>query len=329
MALLSQDEVGIVYPEHADYIKPLINWGYNFDTIQRLLSNVGVKLDCYSILEFPSGSMFWGRSDALAPLLEQNLTWEDFSAEAGQIDGTLAHAIERSILFFAEAAGYQWRRTTTRMPDTVGDVDAHGEFHALTTSNLDARPFTALSIPETRRILPEKSKQPAKRSRVNLLLPTLAAHQMFGGISTALRIFKDLVTTIDADVRVIVTDQTVDKLPKILEDFEVQKLGTERSSEQVVLDCTDRNLKTTADARARHLHRYRLVDWLECLSLTKLPARVIWKSTPRHLSHSRLRAVVLWRVVSLRTLPVNLHAWRRHGRNLQLGRTGRILLKAI
>lgn len=47
--------------------------------------------------------MFWCRTDALRKLLELDLQFSDFDDEAGQIDGTLAHAMERAFLYAVEA----------------------------------------------------------------------------------------------------------------------------------------------------------------------------------------------------------------------------------
>ena len=65
-------------------------------------------MDNRNLIEFPAGSMFWFKPAALAPLLDSGLTFADFPEEHGQIDGTIAHAIERAFLFIVETAGFSW-----------------------------------------------------------------------------------------------------------------------------------------------------------------------------------------------------------------------------
>ena len=45
---------------------------------------------------FVAGTMFYARVSALQPLLNLSIDEDEFEQEAGQVDGTLAHAIERT-----------------------------------------------------------------------------------------------------------------------------------------------------------------------------------------------------------------------------------------
>jgi lipopolysaccharide biosynthesis protein len=63
---------------------------------------------------FPMGSMFWGRVDALRPLFDLKLDWDDYPQEPIHHDGTLLHAIER--LFGVVASVGQYRVATTNIP---------------------------------------------------------------------------------------------------------------------------------------------------------------------------------------------------------------------
>jgi lipopolysaccharide biosynthesis protein len=57
--------------------------------------------------------MFWARPEALRPLLDGSIRIDDFQEEQGQLDGTLAHAIERLYFISAEKAGFKWVKTVT------------------------------------------------------------------------------------------------------------------------------------------------------------------------------------------------------------------------
>lgn len=58
-------------------------------------------------LNFPVGSMFWARTDALNPLFNLNLNWEDYPEEPLPHDGSMLHAIERLLPLVIKHAGYE------------------------------------------------------------------------------------------------------------------------------------------------------------------------------------------------------------------------------
>jgi O-antigen biosynthesis protein len=101
-------DLGLVFPDHFDDLRHLVNWGENRRCAGELAMQMGVDLGQASALDFPSGSMFWARPSALAPILSLGITIDDYADECGQIDGTLAHALERLPAYSAEVAGYRW-----------------------------------------------------------------------------------------------------------------------------------------------------------------------------------------------------------------------------
>ncbi|MGI0084695.1 MAG: rhamnan synthesis F family protein, partial [Nitrososphaerales archaeon] len=220
--LFCEHNVGIVYPQHLFVLRRILNWGYNFELAASLLRRAGFVLDKLCLLEFPSGAMFWGRSAALRPLLDLDLQFSDFPDEAGQFDGTLAHAIERTFCFFAELAGFRWAKIlsdsinypikNTVLKNKSSDAISRNlamTYRPLVLKQLSGITATEKAVPETRSIIYSPSMN--QRPRLNLLLPTINPSQTFGGISTALNLFRDLENRYSAaaDFRIIVTDAPI------------------------------------------------------------------------------------------------------------------------
>ncbi len=104
IALLESGQAGIVAAPGQIFRSPEY-WGSNLERVTELLSNIGVEIETQP-LDFVAGTMFWCVPEALAHLLEVDVA-DGFEPECGQIDGTLAHALERFISIGARARGYQ------------------------------------------------------------------------------------------------------------------------------------------------------------------------------------------------------------------------------
>lgn len=106
--------IGMIAPQHFEHIRPAIGWGHNYSTAKKLAEHILINIKKDTYIDFPSGSMFWARSKALEPLLMADLKSEDFQEEKGQMDGTLAHSIERLYFLICEQAGYDWLKIALR-----------------------------------------------------------------------------------------------------------------------------------------------------------------------------------------------------------------------
>lgn len=218
LALLSRPNVGMVFPMHFEPVRGSLNWGYDFPVARELLRRAGIVLSRDATLEFPSGSMFWARSSALRKLLALNLSFDDFGTEQGLVDGTLAHAIERSYLMFVEAAGFKWAKISRRASAEPGDqlLDVYCPEDIDLGVKLAFRSIHASSVRQPRmleqrfgEVRPLRSYfSDVARPRLNLLIPTINPHQTFGGVATALRVFRTISERLgrEWDLRLVVTD---------------------------------------------------------------------------------------------------------------------------
>ncbi|WP_278313843.1 rhamnan synthesis F family protein [Lolliginicoccus levis] len=85
-------------------------WGQNHWATRILLRRMGMPMRTYG-LRFPSGSIYWTRASILRRLGLAALEERDFETEAGQVDGTTAHAIERAVGYLCLDEGLRMAST--------------------------------------------------------------------------------------------------------------------------------------------------------------------------------------------------------------------------
>jgi len=108
----SDDKLGLLAPANSlvDLSIPDIHMD-NKKWLDLLLARIGAneQIGRYTF-HFPAGSMYWFRTSALLPLLDESvININNFELEAGQRDGTLAHTVERIIGLLLTRQGYTIR----------------------------------------------------------------------------------------------------------------------------------------------------------------------------------------------------------------------------
>lgn len=107
---IEDSRVGMVFPTTYEgmpvWCHHWLRTSGRVDEISRML---GIKdMPRRGLIDFPIGSMFWARTDAIAPLLDFAWQYEHFEEEPMDDDGTMAHVIERMMGNLCNVSGYDY-----------------------------------------------------------------------------------------------------------------------------------------------------------------------------------------------------------------------------
>ena len=94
----------------------LVGWNDNRKTAESLAERMGLSVPFPEYFDFPVGTMFWFRPEAIRPLLNLKLGWDDYPPEPLPYDGSLLHAIERMLPLVAKSENFAI--ATLRSPGT-------------------------------------------------------------------------------------------------------------------------------------------------------------------------------------------------------------------
>lgn len=132
-------DLGLVFPET---FKEIPHWAHswlrNAALGAELARRLGFDIDPDATFDYPVGSMFWIRVDALRPLLALNLATSDFPLESGQTDGTLQHALERLIAPATLQNGFRFGILPADGSLVMAD-EGERNWHQSLASNLEER----------------------------------------------------------------------------------------------------------------------------------------------------------------------------------------------
>lgn len=126
----SDSLLGIIGPS-GNVLPTQFYLGSNLYHIRQLLDRLSIEYDSFLSTVFVAGSMFAARTQALLPLADLRLVPAEFEEESGQVDGTIAHALERVVSVAASKMGYR--------TESVDKTITHDFQYALHTDTQDAQ----------------------------------------------------------------------------------------------------------------------------------------------------------------------------------------------
>jgi GT2 family glycosyltransferase len=103
--LQSHPEIGLTAPSAwLSSLHQTVGYAQNLSALRLWAARLGFEVESQDYT-FPAGTMFWVRGRVLSEIRHLDIQPGDFEPEAGQLDGTLAHVLERLMPLFAFKCG--------------------------------------------------------------------------------------------------------------------------------------------------------------------------------------------------------------------------------
>jgi lipopolysaccharide biosynthesis protein len=119
--------IGMIGP--ANHILPMsMYYGGNSQRVLDLSMRMGLKKENLEDLHFVAGTMFAARKEAILPVLDLGLTELDFEPEGQQLDGTMAHSVERIFAAALLKSGLKLADTSSSPDRTICRINLNHKF---------------------------------------------------------------------------------------------------------------------------------------------------------------------------------------------------------
>ena len=104
--LENDNNLGMLFPKTFPPLEYQAQWGGNLQQTEYLLSRLKIDIAPTQNPKFPVGNMFLAKTEAIRQIFKIGLSQNDFPDENGQVNSTIAHAIERCWVFLINDYGY-------------------------------------------------------------------------------------------------------------------------------------------------------------------------------------------------------------------------------
>ena len=132
-AFSKNEKLGLLFSDNYGMIP---YWGYTWLTNKNVVHQLLQRLHLQQLLpildrtyiDYPAGTMFWFRPEAISQILDSGLKYEDFPEEPIANDGTIAHGLERLFAYVTRLNGYDYIEQNRKLMQYTKNI-THKNFY--------------------------------------------------------------------------------------------------------------------------------------------------------------------------------------------------------